>query len=151
MPCNLIIAGKDFDISSFLGTTRLRTVKKRRKGEPRSPLRPNGEKFPYSFMTIETSKADFNDLITQIKDTVGYLKRHRDQLLHIKKTKGIDQISLDFGIDFSNGQFLQQIFMPVELVSLAAEFGISIQVSVYGEGFGANYDEQSNCRPIAKL
>lgn len=136
MPCNLTITGKDFDISSFLSTNRLRTVKKRIKGEPRSPLRPNGEKFPYSFLTIETSKADFNDLNVQVKDTVRYLKRHRDQLLHVKKTKGIDQISLDFGIEFSNGQFSQHIFMPVELVILAAELGISIQVSIYGNNFG---------------
>lgn len=136
MPCNLTIVGKDFDISSFLSVIKLRVVKKRTKGEPRSPLRPNGEKLPYSFLTIETSKADFSNLNTQIKGTVRYLKRHRDQLLHIKKTKGIDQINMDFGIESSNGQFSQQIFIPVELVSLAAEFGSSIQVSVYGENVG---------------
>ncbi|MFY0254333.1 hypothetical protein ACDQ55_10310 [Chitinophaga sp. 30R24] len=137
MPCNLIIAGKNFDISSFLSATRLRVVKKRNKGEPRFPLRPNGEKLPYSFLTIKTSKADFTDLNTQVKDILRYLKRHRDQLLRIKKTKGIDQISLDFGIEFSSGKSSMQIFMPVELVSLAAEFGISIQVSVYAENFGS--------------
>lgn len=136
MPCNLTISGKKFDVASFLSTTKLQAVKKRNKGEPRSTLRPNGEKLPYSFLTIETSKADFSNLNKQVKDTVRYLKRHYDQLLCIKETKGIDQISLDFGIDCSNGECTLQIFMPVELVRLAAEFGIGIQVSVYGESFG---------------
>jgi len=48
----------------------------------------------------------------------------------------MDPISLDFGIDFSNEQRTPQIFMPVELVRFAAEFGIGIQVSVYGVNFG---------------
>lgn len=131
MPCNLTITGKHFDASSFLNTTGLRVVKKGIKGDARSLLKPSGEKLPYSFLTIETSKADFGDLNMQVKDTLRYLKRHREQLLHIKNTKWIDNVSLDFGIGLTYGAFLQQIVMPVELVNMAAEYGISIQLSVY--------------------
>ncbi|NML37457.1 DUF4279 domain-containing protein [Chitinophaga sp. G-6-1-13] len=131
MPCNLRITGKDFDISSFLSGTELLVVKTGSKGEPRSPLRPNGEKLPYTFLTIETSRAEFGDFDTQVKDTIVYFQMHREQLLQIKETKGIDQVSLDFGIESSEDQFSQQIFLPVELIGLAAELGISIQISIY--------------------
>lgn len=40
-------------------------------------------------------------------------------------------VNLAFAIDLSNAQFLQQLFMPAEMVNLAAEFGISIQICVY--------------------
>ncbi|WP_160715457.1 hypothetical protein [Chitinophaga solisilvae] len=133
MPCILMIAGKDFDIPQFLNVTRLRVLKKMIKGEPRSSLRPDGEKLPYSYLTIETSKADYGDLNAQVKDTIKYLRKHRNQLMNIKTTGGIDHINLDFGIESSNGQLLQSIFMPRDLVSLAAEFRMSIQVSVYSK------------------
>lgn len=136
MPCNLIIAGTEFDISSFLNAADLPVVKTGTKGLPRFLLRPDGEKLPYSFLNIETSKADFNDFNMQVKDTIAYLKTHREQLLQIKETKGIDQVSLDFGIESFEEQITQQIFLPVELISLTAELGISIQVSIYrGEYF----------------
>ncbi|MBC9914020.1 hypothetical protein [Chitinophaga varians] len=131
MSCNLTIAGKDFEISSFLSSTALQVVKTGTKGEPRSPLRPDGEKLSYSFLTIETSKADFSDFNTQVQDTVAYFQTHRQQLSLIKETKGIDQVSLDFGIESSEARISQQIFLPVELIGLAAELGISIQVSIY--------------------
>lgn len=131
MPCNLTIVGKEFDVPSFLSATGLVAVKKRNKGELPSPARPDGEKLPYSFVTIETSNADFDVLSTQVQDTVSFLKLHRDQLMQIKNTEGVEYVNLDFGIEMTDGKFSEKIFLPVELISLAAEFNISVQVSVY--------------------
>lgn len=130
MPCNLLIAGKDFDVPSFLSTTGLVAVKQRNKGE-RSSLKPNGEILPYSFVTIETSNADFNTLSTQVQDTVSFLKLHRDQLMQIKGTEGVEHINVDFGIEMTDGKFSEKIFLPIELISLAAELNMTVQVSIY--------------------
>lgn len=131
MPCNLLIAGKNFEAPLFLSATGLVVVAQGIRGEPRSPVKPDGEIRPYSFVTIETSSADFDDLSTEVQDTVSYLKSHRDQLMQIEKTEAIEHVNLDFGIEMINGKFPEKIFLPVELISLAAAFNISIHVSVY--------------------
>ncbi|QHS63551.1 hypothetical protein [Chitinophaga agri] len=106
-------------------------MKQRNNGEPRSSLKPNGEILPYSFVTIETSNADFNTLSTQVQDTVSFLKLHRDQLMQIKGTEGVEHINLDFGIEMTDGKFSEKIFLPIELISLAAELNMTVQLSIY--------------------
>ena len=78
MPCNLVILGECFDIDAFLLKSKLRGYKKIYKGDPIFKSKPNGRKVAHSRVGIETSKADFDNLDKQIKDTIRYLKRHKD-------------------------------------------------------------------------
>jgi len=134
MPCNLVILGKDFDIDAFLAKSKLRGFFKAYKGEPRFKSKPEGTKLEHSRIAIQTSKADWDELDKQIKDTIRYLKRHKDKLCYIKQVKEIDLALLDFGINLRIDRkkvLLQSDRFPSELLKLAGEIGLDIELSIY--------------------
>ena len=134
MPCNLVILGKNFDIDAFLVKSKLRGFTKIYKGEPRFKSKPEGQKVEHSSIAIQTSKANFHELDKQIKDTIRYLKRHKDKLCYIKQFKEIDVALLDFGINLRIDRkkvLLQSDRFPSELLKLAGELGLDIELSIY--------------------
>jgi hypothetical protein len=134
MPCNLSIVGKNFEVDEFLSMTKLRGFHKAYKGQPRFRTKPNGEKLPYSYASVSTSKADFDNLNKQIKDTIRYLQRNKGKLSHISSTKGIQYATLDFGINLRIDRktvLTQSDFFPIALVKLAGELGLGIELSIY--------------------
>lgn len=134
MPCNLIILGKEFDIDTFLAESKLRGYTKIYKSEPKLKSKPNGQKIEHSRIAITTSKANFEQLDKQIKDTIQYLKRHKEKLSYIKKVKEIDLALLDFGIKLridNKKVHMQSERIPNELLKLAGEIGLDIEFSIY--------------------
>ena len=134
MPCNLTILGESLDIDAFIAKSKLRGYSKHYKGQPMFKSKPDGKKLLHSRVGTQTSKADFNNLNKQISDTIKYLKRHIDQLNIIKQTKGIDLAVLDFGINLRIDKkkiLLQSDRFPNELLKLAGEIGLDIELSIY--------------------
>ena len=134
MPCNLVILGKHFDIDAFLEISKLRGYFKSYKGEPVFKSKPQGRKLTQSRVSIQTSKAEFDNLDMQIKDTIRYLKKHKDKLSYINKTKEIEYAFLDFGIDLridGRNTIMQSDMFPIALVKPAGEIGLSIMLSIY--------------------
>ena len=134
MPCNLVILGKNLDIDTFLSRSKLRGFTKIYKGEPRFKSKPDGRKVEHSRIAIQTSDADFDELDRQIKETIHYLKRKKDKLSHIKQVKEIDLALLDFGINLRIDKkkvLLQSDRFPTELLRLAGEIGLDLELSIY--------------------
>jgi hypothetical protein len=131
MPCSLIIIGEDLDVDAFVKESKLRSFHKTYKGSPRFKTKPEGEKIPYSFCSLRTSKADFDDLTKQIKDTIRFLKRNKNRLAHIQTTKTIQYATIDFGIDIVAEKFCTGLYFPVELIKLAGDLGIGLEISIY--------------------
>ena len=134
MSCNLVILGEHFDIDAFLAKSKLRGYSKNYKGEPMFKSKPDGRKLAHSQVGIQTSKAGFDNLEKQIKDTTQYLKKHKDKLCHIKTTQGIELALLDFGIALRIDRkkiLMQTDRFPNELVKLAGEIGLDIELAIY--------------------
>ena len=134
MPCNLVILGKNLDIDAFLAQSKLRGFARIYKGEARFKSQPDGKKVEHSRVAIQTSKAGFDELDKQIKDTIRHLKRHKGQLSYIKHVKEIDLALLDFGINLRIDKkkvLLQSDRFPSELLKLAGEIGLDIELSLY--------------------
>lgn len=134
MSCILTISGRKFPVDEFIDKTKLRPYRKNYRGQPRLRTKPDGEKLPHSSFSIETSKADFDNLNKQLKDTIRYLKRNKDKLAHISLTKGIDFAVLDFGIDLRIDKkkvLYQSDKLPSELLKLAGDLGLDIILSIY--------------------
>lgn len=134
MPCNLVILGKDLDIDAFLAKSKLRGFSKTYKGEPMFKSKPEGRKVEHSSLSIQTSKADWDELDKQINDTIRYLKRHKDKLSYIKEVKEVDFALLDFGINLRiDGKkvIAQSDTFPNALLKLAGEIGLDIELSIY--------------------
>src|SRR6185312_5861014 len=140
MPCDLVILGKDLDIDAFLAKTKLHGFTRIYKGEPRFKSKPEGRKVEHSRIAIETSKADFDELDKQIKDTIRYLKTHKEKLSYINQVKEVDLALLDFGINLRIDKkkvLLQSDRFPAELLRLAGEIGLDIELSIYPIDMGA--------------
>ena len=134
MPCNLVIVGKNLDIDAFLAQTKLKGFTRTYKGEPRFRSKPDGKKLEHSILGIQTSKADFNELDKQIKETIRYLKKHKDKLSYIKEVKEIDLALLDFGINLridGDKVLMQSDRFPSELLRLAGELRLDIELRIY--------------------
>jgi hypothetical protein len=134
MSCILTISGRNFDVDCFVDKSKLRPYRKSYKGQPRLKTKPDGEKLSRSSISIQTSKAGFDNLKKQIADTIRYLKRNKDKLAHIGSTKGIEYAVLDFGIDLriDRKQVLTQSdTFPNELLKLAGDLGLDIELSIY--------------------
>ena len=134
MPCNLTIIGENLDIDALIFESKLRGYSKHYKGQPRFKSKPDGIKLTHSQVSTQTSKADFNDLDKQIEDTIKYLKRNIDKLNIIHQTKEIDLAVLDFGINLRIDKkkvLLQSDRFPNELLKLAGDIGLGIELSIY--------------------
>lgn len=96
--------------------------------------KPEGRKVEHSSLSIQTSKADWDELDKQINDTIRYLKRHKDKLSYIKEVKEVDFALLDFGINLRiDGKkvIAQSDTFPNALLKLAGEIGLDIELSIY--------------------
>lgn len=134
MSCILTISGRNLNVDAFTDTTKLRPYRKSYKGQPKFNTKPDGEKLSHSSLSIETSKADFDNLRKQIADTIRFLKRNKDKLTHIASTKGVDHAVLDFGIDLRIDKKMiltQSETFPSELLKLAGDLGLDIELSIY--------------------
>ncbi len=134
MSCILTISGQNLDVDAFINKSKLRPYKKSYKGQPKFKSKPNGDKLSFSLLSIETSKADFDNLKKQIVDTIRYLKRNQGKLAHITSTKEIEYAVLNFGIDLriDNMKILiQSEKFPNELLKLADDVGLDIELSIY--------------------
>ena len=134
MSCILTIGGRNFDVDNFVETTKLRPYRKSYKGQPKFKTKPEGEKLICSTISIQTSKAEFDNLKKQIADTIRYLKRNKDKLSHIGSTKGIEFAVLDFGIDLRidrKNVLTQSDTFPCELLRLAGDLDLDIELSIY--------------------
>lgn len=134
MSCILSIIGENLDVDAFVLKSSLAPYKRFYKGEPRIGTKPEGKKHTLSGLAIQTSSADFHELSVQIKDTITFLQSNKLKLQHIRATKEVQHATLDFAIelriDHKKVVFQFERF-PADLLLLAGELGIDLEVSIY--------------------
>jgi len=131
MTCILRVSGKQFASRAYAQRTTLPVVKTYVRGELRLPsTKPNGTKNKMSGVNIEVSRADFTNLKRQIQDAVKFLTRHRPALRRLKRTSGVEDVTLDFGVA-DRDVAAQFDYFPPELIASAGSLGIGIEISRY--------------------
>ena len=120
-------SGDRFDPNRFLEQSTLKPCNVFMKGERRSET----SVWNSSGITVPTIDAEIENLPKQIQDSIDFLKLHRDELKHLKQFEGIDDMRIDFGVERKT-VFAQSHFLPADLVTLAGEIGIGLEISVYG-------------------
>jgi hypothetical protein len=125
MGCVLRASGAHFDPEQFLSDSPLVPCNVFRKDERKSETRT----WDTSGITILVSEA--GPFLQQVAEAIDFLRSNRTELLRLKESPGLEDISLDFGVDRKNG-FLQSHLFPSELISVCSEFGMGLEVSIYG-------------------
>ena len=124
--CVLRATGDDFQPDTFLHETIFAPCNIFRKGERKSESRT----WDTCGITIVVSEAS-DDFVQQVLDAVEFLKSNRTEMLRLKESAGLEEMRLDFGVSRRNG-FLQSYLFPPELVHLAGELKMALEVSIYG-------------------
>jgi hypothetical protein len=126
--CVLRVSGDQFHPGDYLAGSALAPCNVFVKGERRG----RDSFWDSSGFTVVVSDASANDLRRQIFDAVEFLRVHRKELVGLATCVGVEDVRLDFGIARKNG-FLQSSELPVELITIAGELRIGIEISIYGE------------------
>lgn|SRR5690348_6818028 len=131
MSCVLRAGGVDFAVDTFLSTSTLRPVAVFRKGQPQYPtVKPVGPRLEVSGLHIVVSEADFSMLQAQVADAIEFLEQNRTELSHLKAFPGIEEMTLDFGIEEREVAAQRERFPP-KLLGLLGELGIWLAFTLY--------------------
>ena len=122
--CVLRAWGDDFQPESFLAGSSLEPCNVFTRGARKS----EGRSWNTSGLTVPVSDSD--SFKHQVTDAIEFLTSNRLELQQLKSSVGIDGLSLDFGVSETDA-FCQNHFFPPELISLAAEYRLALEVSIY--------------------
>lgn len=133
--CVLRVYGSNFDPRAFLEHSTIHAYEVWREGE----LRRTGPKrlgpiHDSAGFKANVSNREWTDLAGQVDDAIAFLEQHREDLQVLIRTPGVAQVWLDFPFATPNSgepPFLQSVFLPPQLLSLAGGAGCGVEVSIY--------------------
>ena len=129
MGCVLRAFGSTFDPDAFLKGSTLLPSKVWRKGEARG--RSGGDVRRSSGVNVAVSDADMTDLRQQARDAISFLQSNKGDLARLVSFPGVEGVGLDFGIAWRQDVVTQTDSLPPELVRLAGELGLGVEISHY--------------------
>ena len=82
------------------------------------------------------SNASGKDVQMQARDVVKWIRRNGPELRRLKRSSGLEGITLDFPVDSRLGGrkkiAVQCDRFPADLITMAGKFGLEIELSIYG-------------------
>jgi hypothetical protein len=132
MGCILLAYGEDLNVDDLMSKIGLTPLHVDRKGEPR--FGPSSKKIAKrSGLRFSTSEASEKDLDEQIRDTVSFLETHANDIRTITAFPGVEDAYLDFSNEcrLDANVIGQNDFFPKELVALAGQLGLGINLTTY--------------------
>ena len=132
MSCVLNIAGKNFDIDSFLLKSGLVGFTKKYKDES-SDIDPINEGRLYSFLAATISDASLFNFENQVSDAIVFLKNNKENLEVINTINEIEYATLNFLVGLksvSSEYFSQYMYFPKELTNLCGNLSIGIEITL---------------------
>jgi hypothetical protein len=82
-------------------------------------------------VNVAVSDADLTDLRQQARDAIGFLQSNKGELARLVSFPGVEGVELDFGIAWRQDVVTQTDSLPRELVRLAGELGLGVEISHY--------------------
>ena len=87
------------------------------------------ERFTHSGLRCDVSEAE-GSLAAQAADAISFLSTHEAELERLRAFPGAEDLRLDFGY-FRREVFVQNDYLPPELLLRAGRLGIGIELSLY--------------------
>ncbi len=79
------------------------------------------------------SEADFDQFQNQKQDAIKYLQKNNKTLREVMALSGVESACLDFAVEESES-FTQSKYFEPELLKLAGNLGIGIEITMYPVG-----------------
>jgi hypothetical protein len=128
----LRVRGDDFDVDDLLRKISLSVCHVERKGQPR--FSPRSRIADCTGFNASTSEASERDLPKQVEDTIKYLRLNESDLKNVMSFPGVTDAEIDFAVECrlnSTDIFAQNDYLPPELLALAGNLGIGINLTLY--------------------
>lgn len=143
--CVFHVSSETDSFENFLLNTTLPVYQTHKHGDERS----NGKRSPYNDygFSCDVSKKEWNDFPGQVEDAISFLKSHSYELKRLATNHVVSDMRLDFPVEsrlVANELFSQCDYLPPELIKLAGEVGIGIEISQYWPAEAGEGSEQSH-------
>jgi len=127
--CVLHVRSKLASFAKYLKMSRLPSYQSHEKGEISRYGKPYSD---YGFSCIVSEK-EWTDFEGQIEDAIRFLREHEDELRNLLGKYELDDIRLDFPFSshLDEDCIAQFDYLPPELLKLAGNIGIGIELSHY--------------------
>jgi hypothetical protein len=129
--CLLRASGKHFDVDAFIKKYKLQPCLVYHRGEPKSQSKPKKYKWPDSGINVPVSNASFENYRRQIRDAIQFLINNKTEIKKLIKFKGVESVEIDFPTSNDRNKFIQDYFIPAELITLACQLGLELRISEY--------------------
>ncbi len=129
----LRVTGEHLDVEQMLDGVPMVPNRIWKKGEPRFKNAPHKRLLAKSGASFVVSSAEMNDLAAQIKDAAGYIVRNEAHIKRMVRFPGIEEATIDFGIELRDVPIHSDYLSP-ELIVAAANVGVGIELSHYPVG-----------------
>jgi hypothetical protein len=129
MSCILRASGKKLNIDELLEID-LESDTHWIKGEPILLSKPDFKKCLTSGANYCVSDAEFYEFNIQKEEAIKYLTENKEKIKAIQSLTGLENLSLDFGIE-QRDVAVQSDYFPPELIKLSGELNLGIEISQY--------------------
>ncbi len=127
----LRVTGRDFDVDRCCAQLGLAPCAAYRRGEPMFPAsQPDGRRNEQSGVHLVVSDAGFEEFPRQVEEAIAFLRAHGGEVRQLVQFPGVESACLDFGVT-RRDVAVQCEYLPPELVRLAGELGLGIELSQY--------------------
>lgn len=124
--CVFHATGENFAVDGFLAVVQAKPYQVFRRGES---FGKKGRIREHSGFSLDVSDSD-DELSQDVEDAIQFLKKNHALLSKLADWPGVTDRRLDFGC-YCKGWFLQSEYLPPELLKLAGELNIGIELSLY--------------------
>ena len=127
--CTLRAWGKYFDVDRFVAGSRWKVSRVYHRGS-----KDFKKKSLYSGFNLGISNASLKSVKAQAADAVKWLQRNGPELRRLRRSSGVQGITLDFPVNSRLGKKIavQCDRFPSDLIAAAGRFGLEIELSIYG-------------------
>jgi hypothetical protein len=133
--CTLRIYTPSVEADALIDLCPLKPSSVFRKGELRLRSKPERGVHLTSGICVTVSDAEWTDLSAQVNDAIRFISEHESWLKRAAALQGLSHFVIDFPSDLRIGEndiVVQTDAFPSELLRLAGNLGIGIELTTYG-------------------
>jgi hypothetical protein len=118
----------EFDTEAYLADSPFKQATRYRRGEPQWPAFQQPSRT--SGFNVTISEADMGDLATQIEEAIAFLDEHEDELRRLGRFEGVEEVEIDFAVEWRDLS-TQSDWFPPELLWRAGALDVALRVTHY--------------------
>lgn len=144
MACMLRIEGRALNIDAFLERSPFEPSRVFRRGVKEYSTGPANRGSGVNFVISGRKRSDFRG---QVRETIGFLTDCMREVKRVRRYPGVEGAVLDFGVEWKAEAAIQWSHLPEELVRLAAQAGLALEVTVYPTGEHSRPQDAPRAKP----